>query len=193
MNSSFATFVKTIVTLPQEQEEKLNALISRRQIVKNENFISAGESPKTLAFVKKGLFRYYYANEAGEEFTKAFFPENSVLSSYSAIVAKRPSYFSIQALEDSVIEVINYEVLLKLFAEYPSWNTFLLGMLQKGFMAKEERERQFLLFDAEKRYLSFLIQYPDLEKRIKQHFIASYLRITPESLSRIRRKMNLLS
>lgn len=138
------------------------------------------------------MFRYYYANEEGEEFTKVFFAENSLLGSYSAIVQERTSYFSIQAIEDSEIEVISYQELLKLFTEYPGWNTFLLGMLQKGFIAKEERERQFLLFDAEQRYLSFLKRYPNLDKRIKQHLIASYLRVTPESLSRLRRKMKLL-
>ncbi len=193
MNHSFSHFVKAIVDLPEAQEQKFNALLSIKSIEKGEDFISVGEHPKTIAFVKQGLFRYYYSNAEGEEFTKVFFPENSLLSSYSAIVENRPSYFSIQALEDSIVEVINYQEFLNLFTEYPGWNTFLLGMLQKGFIAKEERERQFLLFDAEKRYISFLERYPNLENRIKQHMIASYLRITPESLSRLRRKMNLLS
>jgi len=192
MNSSFVNFVKSIIKLPKEQEIKLGALITTKHLKKNDDFISAGEHPKTIAFIKIGLFRYYYANEQGEEFTKAFFSENSLLSSYSAIIEKRPSYFSIQALEDSEIEVLNYQEFLKLFAEYPEYNTFLLGMLQRAFLVKEERERQFLLFDAEKRYVSFLKHYPNLEERIKQHLIASYLRITPESLSRVRRKMNLL-
>ena len=193
MNSPFTDFVKKIVDLPEDQEEKFRNLLSIKRIKKNENFISAGEFPKTMAFVNQGLFRYYYTNDRGEEFTKVFFPENSLLSSYSAIVEERSSHFSIQALEDAVIEVIGYQDFLKLFGEYPGWNTFLSRMLQKGFIAKEERERQFLLFDAEQRYVSFLKRYPDLDKRIKQHFIASYLRITPESLSRLRRKMNLLS
>lgn len=193
MNTSFINFIKKRVDISKEQEEKFSALLSTKDIKKNEDFISEGEFPKTIAYVKKGLFRYYYSNEEGDEFTKVFFPENSLLSSYSAIVENRSSYFSIQALEDSKLEVINYQELLKLFVEYPEWNTLLLGMLQKGFIAKEERERQFLLFDAEQRYNAFLKRYPNLDKRIKQHYIASYLRITPESLSRLRRKMNLLS
>jgi len=193
MNSNFLNFIQSRVELPVVQRAKFNALISKKAIKKGENFISAGEFPKTIAFIKKGLFRYYYANAEGVEFTKAFFPENSLLSSYSAIVQERPSYFSIQALEDSEVEVVSYHEFVKLFDEFPGWNKLLLGMLQKAFIVKEERERQFLLLNAEQRYVSFLKHNPNLDKRIKQHLIASYLRITPESLSRIRRKMNPLS
>ncbi len=116
-----------------------------------------------------------------------------MLISYSAIIQNRGSYFTAQAIEDSEIEVVNYDRLLDLFSEWEGWNKFLVAMLQKVFFVKEERERQFLLFDAEKRYRSFLEQFPNLDKRISQHLIASYLRITPESLSRLRRKMGLLS
>jgi CRP-like cAMP-binding protein len=66
-------------------------------------------------------------------------------------------------------------------------------LLEKGYCTKEKREREFLLFDAEARYQSFLKSYPGLEKRVKQHQIASYLGITNVSLSRIRRKMGLIN
>lgn len=192
MNTRFINFIKEIVVLPKEQQEKFNALILTKTIKKGENFVSAGQLPKSIAFVKKGLFRYYYTNTSGEEFTKGFFLENSVLSSYSAMLESRGSYFSIQALEESEIETINYSELLKLFGAYHKWSQVLIALIQKGFLAKEEREREFLLFDAEQRYRAFLERFPNLEKRIKQHMIASYLRITPESLSRLRKKMNLL-
>ncbi len=191
--SYFVNYIKTLVELPVDQERKLLKIISKRKIKENDNFIVAGQHPKTIAFVCKGLFRYYYSGDQGEEFTKAFFTENSVLISYSAIIQNRGSYFTAQAIEDSEIEVVNYDRLLDLFSEWEGWNKFLVVMLQKVFFVKEERERQFLLFDAEKRYRSFLEQFPNLDKRISQHLIASYLRITPESLSRLRRKMGFLS
>lgn len=193
MSSSFINFIKSIIEVTIEQEEKLYDLLSFENIKKDENFISEGQLPKTIAFVTKGLFRYYYANEKGEEFTKNFFPENSVLSSYSAIIDQRASYFTIQALEDSEIEVVDYERLTGLFQDYEGWNKVLLTLVQKGFIIKEAREREFLLFDAEERYKSFLNSFPGLDKRVTQHVIASYLRITPESLSRLRRKMGLLT
>jgi len=188
MDYSFINYIKSIVDIPKEQENKFCSLISIKQIKKGENFLNDCQSSRTIAFVKSGLFRYYYINNKGNEFTKGFFVENSVLTSYSAILEKRSSYFTIQALENSEIEIIDYIKSQKLFMEHPCWNSFLVVQLQKALIMKEEREREFLLFDAEQRYRAFLQQFPNLEKRIKQHIIASYLRLAPESLSRIRKK-----
>ncbi len=85
--------------------------------------------------------------------------------------------------------MIDYFKYQKLFTEHPCWNKFLVVQLQKALAMKTERERELLLFNAEQRYRKFLQQFPKLDTRVKQHIIASYLRITPESLSRIRRKM----
>ncbi len=168
-------------------------MVRTKQFDKDQNFVTAGQNPKSIAFVKKGLFRYYYSTKEGEELTKGFFPKDSVLSSYSAMIEKRPSYFTIQALENSEIEVLNYQDFISLKNENSSWGIFEAAMLQKGFMVKEERERQFLLFDAEQRYISFLEKYPVIEKRVSQNLIASYIGIAPESLSRLRRKMGILT
>jgi CRP-like cAMP-binding protein len=193
MASPFIDFIKAITCVPEEQEKKFRVLVSEKHIKKEDNFIRTGEYPKTIGFVKEGLFRYYYTNDEGIEFTKGFFVENTVISSYSAILENRGSYFTIEALEDSVIEQVNYNQFNALFSEHPCWNEFLLPVIQKGYIVKEEREREFLLYDAERRYRAFLKKYPGLERRIKKQIIASYLGITPESLSRIRNKMGLLS
>lgn len=193
MSYSFISFIKTSTTLPLQEEEKLNTLLSAKTIKEGESFVQAGQASKTIGFIKDGLFRYYYTNEEGVEFTKGFFPANAVLISYSAILENRASYFTIQALEESTIETVNYADFQNLFSGHPCWNQFLITLLQKAYLIKEERERQFLLCDAEQRYRAFLQRYPGLDKRVKQHIIASYLGIAPESLSRIRRKARLLT
>ena len=192
MEASFVNFIKTVTLLPEEHERRLSELISVRHLKKGEDFIKAGSASKCIAFVKEGLFRYYYTNSEGTEFTKNFFQENAVLSSYSAILENRPSYFTIEALEDSIIETVDYFKFKSFFGDSPGYNTLLVVFLQKAFLIKEERERQFLLFDAETRYRAFLKSFPGLDKRVKQHIIASYLGITPESLSRIRKNFALL-
>ncbi len=189
----FIDLVKSVTDVPQLQQEAFSRLLSEKSLRKGENFVDAGDTSRTVGFVRLGLFRYFYTHEDGTEFTKGFFEEGSVLSSYSSILENRPSYFTIQAMEDAVVEVVQYEKFNELFDQHPCWNRFLVALLQKAYVVKEAREREFLLLNAEQRYQAFLQRYPGLEKRIKQHIIASYLGIAPESLSRLRNKAGLLT
>ncbi len=193
---SHQTLIQTIqaqASLPAEAALSLAALSTPRYLKKGDHFIRAGEVPKHFAFIQTGLFRYYYLDEQGNEFTKAFFTENAFLSSYSAMVLQRPSYFSIEALEDAHLHAIAFADWQTLRQQDGRWNELLLAILQKAFIKKEERERQFLLFDAEKRYRLFLQDNPGLDQRVNQRLIASYLGITPVALSRIRKKMGVLT
>lgn len=187
---NFISFIQSVAVLPSNQEEKFKSLISTAHLEKGENFIRAGESPRKIAFVRDGLFRYYYTSKDGVEYTKGFFDKNNVLSAYDAILENKPSYFTIEALEDSVIESVPYDPFKKLFSADPRWNKFLVALLQKGYLAKVTRERELLLLDATRRYENFLKRYPGLEKRVRQNIIASYLGIAPESLSRIRKNQS---
>lgn len=182
-----------LAKLPPEQEEKLLALAKIATIPKGEYFIREGQIPRQFGFIGKGLFRYYYVDDCGNEFTKGFFAEGSFLSSYSAMIRNTPSYFNIEALENTEILIFDFLQWKSLSAEHPCWSAFLVAILEKAFIKKETREREFLLFDAEARYRSFLEEYPDLPNRVKQHMIASYLGITPVALSRVRRKMGIVN
>ncbi len=193
VNLNFIRFIQRITTVPGDQAQKFQALVSEKQIQKGENFITAGKSARTIGFVKQGLFRYYYTSKDGQEFTKGFFDVNSVLSAYDAIIEQVPARYTIEALEDSIVEAVDFDKFNELFSEHPCWNEFLVAMLQKGYLTKVTREREFLLLDAEQRYKAFLERYPGLEERVKQHIIASYLGIAPESLSRIRKKSGALT
>lgn len=191
--NGFLAFIKTITDLPPEQEDKFKALLSEKHIKQGDFFVRAGRISRNIAFVKQGLFRYFYTTEDGVEFTKGFFDSHSILSAYDAILENGPAHYSIEALEDAVIETVDYDKFRQLFSEDPCWNEFLIALLQKGYLAKVQREREFLLMNAEQRYHAFLKRYPDLEERVKQHIIASYIGIAPESLSRIRKKSGLLT
>lgn len=152
-------------------------------------FIKAGETPARIAYVQKGLFRYVYLNEKGDEFTKAIMAENNFISSYSAMVTGKPSFFSVEALEDSQILEIAWSDFIRLTELDVFWVRFLLKFIEKGYITKEKRERDLLLLDAETRYKNFLTEFPGLDQRVRQGVIASYLGIQPETLSRIRRKI----
>jgi CRP-like cAMP-binding protein len=175
--------------LDKDKAEAL-LLISRTRLIKaGELFIEHGEVPAKIAFVSSGLFRYVYVNDKGDEFTKGIISENNFISSYSAMIAKRPSYFAIEALEDAQVLEIHWTDFSQLLEADVFWLRFLLKFLEKGFISKEKRERDLLLLDAETRYKNFLNEFPGIDQRLKQGIIASYLGIKPETLSRIRKKI----
>lgn len=189
MTHPFILFVKRIVELPEAEEAKVLKLVKSIKIAKGEYYIREGQVPKKFAFVEKGLFRYLYINNKGTEFTKNFILENNFISAYSAMISQQPSRMFIEALEDSYVYDISYNDWLELKKGHECWNQFLVVILEKAFSTKEIRERDLLLLEAQERYEIFKKEFPTLENRIKQHLIASYLGISPISLSRIRNKL----
>ncbi len=184
------TEIKSLLSqmnFPEKEQEDLLSISKIKKIKKNEFFISEGQVPKKFGIVIGGLFRYYYLDDKGDEFTKGLIMTGNVLTAYSAMLHQQKSLFNIQALEDAVILEINYSLWLELQKQNPFWDKFLIALLQKGYCVKEKRERELLLLDAETRYKNFQEEFPALEKRIKLQIIASYLGIKPESLSRIRK------
>jgi CRP-like cAMP-binding protein len=190
MISTLVDTVNAIADIPSEEMAKLCRIVTKQNIPKGNIFIRAGSVPNKFAFIVNGLFRYYYANENGSEFTKGFFRERNFITSYTAMVKSRPSYYSVQALEDSDLLVVDYAQWQNLYQSSFCWMNLIFALVEKGYMKKEARERELLVLNAEERYRVFLNEYPDLEKRIKQHMIASYLGITPVALSRIRKAMS---
>ena len=175
--------------MPENKIDEFLSIGRIKSIKASEFFIRAGEVPHKIAYINSGLFRYVYANDKGEEFTKGIIIENFFLSSYSATITEKPSYFSIEALEDSQVFEIVWKDFFQLAEKDIFWLKFLLKLVEKGYMVKEKRERDLLLLDAETRYKNFLTEFPGMDQRVKQGIIASYLGIKPETLSRIRRKI----
>ena len=175
--------------LPDNRFDEFLTLGKEKSLNTSEYFLRAGETPFKIAYVFKGLFRYVYINDKGDEFTKAIITENNFISSYSAMVLCKPSYFSIEALENSLLLEISWSDFTQLQNNDIFWVKFLLKFIEKGYIIKEKRERDLLLLDAETRYKNFLTEFPGMDQRIRQGIIASYLGIQPETLSRIRRKI----
>ncbi|SEC94760.1 cAMP-binding domain of CRP or a regulatory subunit of cAMP-dependent protein kinases [Tenacibaculum sp. MAR_2009_124] len=174
-------------------EDRINEFLSigvSVKIPKGEYYIREGETPKKLGFLLSGLFRYVYINGEGKEYTKGLVQERNFLTSYSAMIKETPSHFFVEALEDAEIFTISYEKWKALLNSDNFWYKFLVSFVEEGFVIKEKRERDLLLLNAETRYKDFLDAFPEIENRISQTIIASYLGIQPESLSRIRKKMN---
>lgn len=193
MIDSLTKTILTFAPIPPSELEKLQDMVKPKSIQAGEIFIAAGQVPKKFGFVVKGLFRYFYINNSGKEFIKGFFPENTFISSYTAMINQTSSFLYIEAIENSEILEIDYQQWHKLTTFHNCWDKFLIRILEMGYGVKEKRERDFLLLDAESRYRFFLEEFPNIQNRVKQHMIASYLGITPIALSRIRKKMGLIN
>ncbi|MBU7584104.1 MAG: Crp/Fnr family transcriptional regulator [Nostoc sp. TH1S01] len=181
--------LQTLVNIPADELAKLSRVFQPRTLKAGDFLIQAGEIPSEIGFVVSGILRLYYVNSAGNEFTKSFCPENHFVTAYSALILKQPAQFFIEALEDSLLLVIDYIEYTQLCAENSCWQAINHKLVEALFIKKEKREAELLLDDATTRYRKFLIEYPDLEHRVKQYHIASYLGISPVSLSRIRKTL----
>lgn len=190
LNSAYlrlSSVLQTLVEMPADELAKLHCVFQEITLNTGEFLVRAGEIPSRIAFIVSGLLRLYYVNSAGSEFTKSFCPENHFVTAYSALVLKQSAQFFIEALEDSLLLVADYSQFTQLYAENFCWQIINHKLVEALFIKKEKREAELLLDDATTRYQKFLIEYPNLEHRVKQYHIASYLGISPVSLSRIRK------
>lgn len=177
--------------IPPEERNKLLKKKKTLKFLKGEHFLIAGEIPEYIAFVASGLLRLYYIDTDANEITKHFSSENTLAISYSAFLRREPSPFFIQAIEDSTLFVIDYAAYRELMQGSACWNEAARKLAELLFIIKEKREAELLLYGAQERYERFLSDFPNLAGRLSQYLIASYLNITPESLSRIRANMKM--
>lgn len=185
---SFFAKIRTYTDLSDAAEEAWSALLRPMSYRKDENFIRSGDVPTSYAFVVEGLFYQHYVGPGGDMIVKYFFPENRIAASVSATLLGKPSVFSITAIEDSTVLEYNFAAFRLLVAEFPDIADFYIRYMERHWIIdKEPDEISFRHDDAMKRYRDFIRREPELHRRLKQHHIAAWLGITPESLSRLRR------
>lgn len=178
--------IRNYTTLSAEAEQAWTAILKQKEYKKGEHFISERQVPKKVAFVVKGLFSQYYTSEQGETVIKIFFPEQRFAASVSSMLAKVPSLFTIEAIEDTTVLEYDFFEFKKLVQQYPDINTFYINYIELHWIIEKEPLEISLRYDTAKtRYDDFVKKYPQLIKRLKKHHIASYLGITPTQLSRI--------
>lgn len=139
----------------------------------------------------KGTFRAGFVDEDGVEYTRAFFSADTspFVMSYGSFINQTPSLSFLDTLEDGEVVSWTYDYMYNLQETNSKWLLFLKKQLDIVFSAREIKEWQTYTFTAEARYLAFLEQSPELASRIPLHYIASYIGITPEALSRIRGRL----
>lgn len=184
MKRIFFNIQRTFNTTAEEQEAIQNA-VQIKHFEKNELFLREGEICTSIGFLEKGSMRLYY-DSPEKEACNDFFFENSVIGSFASFLTEMPSIVSIAAIEDCEVILFEKKDLFELIQKFPSLKRLADFILQEHFIRAEKREEALLKYSHEKRFRNLLEEHPKIFKRVPLHYVASYLNITPETLSRYR-------
>lgn len=169
--------------------ENYSKLFREKKVEAKTILLNAGEISRSMFFVRKGCLRIWL-NDDGKDVTIQFFFENEVVSSIESFINGKPSLFTIESIEPSVVDIISRENMKKLLNEVEGLNDYMQDFLQKRMMHYSQLFLRGIKDSPEKRYKELLDNNPLILQRIPLHYIASYLGITPVSLSRIRKRLS---
>jgi CRP/FNR family transcriptional regulator, anaerobic regulatory protein len=173
--------------LNDEEWDLFSSKLEYKTFQKGDMILAEGEVEKYLSFIVSGSLRHYVYDHKSDEVSIAFCSRNNFCSSYNSFIRQAPSIVSVQALEDLELLRMSYVDLQELYA--CSHTGERLGRINAELYLchKEEREIMLLTMSAQERYVHLLENNPKLLDLVKLEHLATYLGITPQSLSRIRR------
>lgn len=176
-----------------DEEEKIfiSSLFVRKQFKKNDYFLREGQVCREVGFIEKGLIRYYSIRDSGEELTFDFGKENDFTCNYESFLDHSPSLRSIQCLEDTIMLIISYENLQLIYEKVKEGQKFGRLICEQLYLHAIRKVNSLYSDQPEQRYLHFVDSYPDLQQRIPQYHISSFVGVKPPSLSRIKKRLSL--
>ncbi|KAA9345482.1 Crp/Fnr family transcriptional regulator [Larkinella humicola] len=178
--------ITRLVELTEEEFVSLKTFFVPVKLRRKQYLLKEGEVSNYRAFVDKGLLRIYTVDEKGVEHTVQFAPEGWWASDMYSNLTGEPSQYTIEALEDSDLLLLDQEANERMVEAVPKMERYLRLILQHNYVATHRRLVNAMSQSAEEKYKEFVQRYPDIVQRVPQHMIASYLGITPAFLSRIR-------
>lgn len=171
----------------EEELSALKSIMKEASLQKNGLFLSSGQVCNKLAFISKGSMRLFY-DSPDKEVCNDFFFENSMVGSLASFLAQTPSLVNIAAIENCKFHVLHREDVMELISKYSSLRKMGDIIVQEQLLRAERREAALLSVNPEERFQNLMEEHPKIFKRIPLRYVASYLGITPETLSRYRTK-----
>ena len=190
MFDKLRAYCERITHCTEEEYALLETLVVPKNIKKGEFLLREGEISKYGAFVVKGCLRSYSVDNKGKEHILQFAPEDWWTGNLDSAQTGLPSAYFIDAIEDSDVLLQDGPSFRKMLEKIPAIGSAYLKGIQKSTVAKDKRIIASLSASAEERYTGFLQKYPSIAQRVPQHMLASYLGVSPETLSRIRKEMS---
>lgn len=177
------------ISLTVEEKELCKSFFSPKKLRKRQYFLQEGDVCKYTAFVEKGMLRSYTIDEKGSEHIMQFAFEGWWIADQFSFLTGEPAVYTIDALEDSELLLLSKQAEEQLLQRIPKFERYFRILLQNSLIATQRRLISSLSQTAEERYTQLVQTCPTIPQRVPQHMMASFLGITPETLSRIRRQV----
>ncbi|MBU2951779.1 Crp/Fnr family transcriptional regulator [Tamlana agarivorans] len=179
-------YIKNHVTLTETEEAILTSKVSYRKYLKGQFIVQQGDVCKYECFVISGCTKTFYVDDEGQEHIVMFSVEDWWTSDIGSFITQTPADFNVQCLENTELIMFSSDVIEELYAEIPKLERFFRRIIERALVASQKRIIRSFSLSAKERFLYFRNQYPQIEQRIPQYMIASYLGITKEFLSKIK-------
>lgn len=181
--------MSSVFPLQGKEIEELSLLFTERKVKRRGFILHQGDVCRHFTFVVSGCFKMYAIDQAGKEHNLEFAVENEWISDLSGFYSEKPGSVYIEAIEPSIILQITRPDLIYLYTNYPKFNSTFRIIIERKYIELQNRVLQNISATAEERYVNFLAQFPSLAARLPNTQIASYLGITSEFLSKIRKDL----
>ncbi len=189
MDNTNFDFLKSKFHISKETFLILSSMASKRKLTVGEGIVKQGGKSNKIAFLTSGLMRAFSILESGKQITKNIFSPISFVGAFSSIIKDEPSLLCYEALVDSVVYEINFSEFLKISKTNIDISNLYNRILEYVFIMYERKQMEAMALNGTERYQSLKIQIPNIDNLIPQYQIASYLNISPEQLSRIRKEL----
>lgn len=186
-SEQFKRFLEQSIAISKPEFEKAIPFFTLHQLKKGDAFTEQGKISRELGYLASGIMRAWYLDD-GKEVTTCICTEDSFVNSAGSFITQTPSPVTIEALTPSVVLAIEHAALNRLYRESVFWAQIGRIIAEKEYLWTECRSRCYSRLDAEEKYLSLLREHPQLINTVPLQYIASFLGISPETLSRIRKK-----
>jgi CRP-like cAMP-binding protein len=187
MVSSLLTCLQRVGSLPASDHDQLLQVWQPRSVAAGESLLVAGTVCHELYFVEQGILRLVAEPLRGPAITQFFVPENQFCTVLASFESQLPADKSIEAVTAARVLVLSKMRLELLQRQLPYFSSLLARLIQQGLLTKLHLRQAYLGQDAATRYQTLLQRQPEVAYRVPQHMLASYLQVTPQSLSRLRK------